>query len=42
MLRRVFGGKRNEVTGVWRELYMWSSIVCIVHKMLLALSDQEK
>jgi hypothetical protein len=35
MLRRIFGPKRDEVTGGWRNCIMRSCMVCIIHPVLL-------
>ena len=31
VLRRVFGPKRDEVTGEWRKLHSGSLMICIPH-----------
>jgi hypothetical protein len=35
MLRRIFGSKREEVTGDWRKLHIKELIICIPHQKLL-------
>jgi hypothetical protein len=34
LLRRIFGPKRDEVTGEWRKLIMKSSMICTPHPLL--------
>jgi hypothetical protein len=36
MLRRIFGPKRDEVTGEWRKLIMRNSIMCTPHQIIFA------
>jgi len=33
-LRRIFGPKRDEVTGEWRKLHNEELLVCITHQIL--------
>jgi hypothetical protein len=35
VLRRIFGHKREEVTGSWRKLHNGSFIICTLHQILL-------
>jgi hypothetical protein len=35
VLRRIFGPKRDEVTGEWRKLLMKSFMICTRHQVLL-------
>jgi hypothetical protein len=35
VLRRIFGPKRDEVTGGWRKCIMKSCMVCTFHLLLL-------
>jgi hypothetical protein len=40
VLRRIFGPKRNEVTGEWGEnCIMRSLMICTAHQMLFGLSN---
>jgi hypothetical protein len=32
-LKRIFGSKRDEVTGEWRKL-LWSLMICTAHPIL--------
>jgi hypothetical protein len=41
MLRRMFGPKREEVTGGWKKIHMSRFIICTVHKILLRILNQE-
>jgi hypothetical protein len=38
VLRRVFGSKREEVSGEWRKLHMRSFVICTLHQILLVIS----
>jgi hypothetical protein len=40
VLRRIFGTKRDEVTGEWRKLHSGGSIICTHHQILLGRSNQ--
>jgi hypothetical protein len=40
VLRRIFGPKRDEVTGEWRKLHGGSFIICTRHQILLGRSNQ--
>jgi hypothetical protein len=40
VLRRIFGPKRDEVTGEWRKLHNGSFIICTHHQILLGSSNQ--
>ena len=35
LLRRIFGPKKDEVTGKWRRLHAKSVLICSPHKILL-------
>jgi hypothetical protein len=35
VLRRIFGSKREEVTGRWRKLFNAKLIICALHQILL-------
>jgi hypothetical protein len=35
MVRRIFGSKREEVIGEWRNYIMSSFIICTAHQILL-------
>jgi hypothetical protein len=35
VMRKVFGPKRDEVTGEWRKLHKWSLMICTAHPILL-------
>jgi hypothetical protein len=37
VLRRIFGSKRDDVSGGWRKLQMRSCMVCTLHPVLLRL-----
>jgi hypothetical protein len=39
MLRRIFGAKRDEVTGEWRKLHTGELIICTHHRILLGRSN---
>jgi hypothetical protein len=41
MLRRIFGPKRDEVTGEWRRLHNGVFMLCALHRILFELSNQE-
>jgi hypothetical protein len=41
MVRRTFGPKGDEVTGIWRKFYNESFIICTLLQILLQLSDQK-
>ena len=34
VLRRIFGHKRDEVTGEWRNYTMWGFTMCTAHQVL--------
>jgi len=34
VLRRIFGSKRNEVTGEWRKLHNEGLVICTAHPIL--------
>jgi hypothetical protein len=40
VLRRIFGTKRDEVTGEWRKLHNGGFIICTRHQILLGRSNQ--
>jgi hypothetical protein len=40
VLRRIFGPKRDEVTGQWRNFHFGSFIICSHHQILLGRSNQ--
>jgi hypothetical protein len=40
VLRRIFGPKRDEVTGEWRKLHKGELIICTHHQILLGRSYQ--
>jgi hypothetical protein len=42
VLRRIFGPKRDEVTGECRKLHNGSFIICTHHQILLGRSKQEE
>jgi len=42
VLRRIFGPKRDEVTGVEKNFIMMSLMICTPHPILFGLSNREK
>ena len=34
VLRRIFGPKRDRVTGEWKKYIMWSLMICSLHPIL--------
>jgi hypothetical protein len=42
VLRRIFGPKRDEVTGEWKCCTMGNFMICTHHPILLGKSDQEE
>jgi hypothetical protein len=40
VLRRIFGPKRDEVMGEWREMHNGGFIICTHHQILLGRSKQ--
>jgi len=41
VLKRVFGPKRDDVTGEWRKLHKRNSMTCTPHQTLFEQSNQE-
>jgi hypothetical protein len=41
VLRRIFGPKRDEVTGEWRRLYTRSFKLCTPHQISFGRTSQE-
>jgi hypothetical protein len=39
MLRRIFGPKREEVTGWWRKLLQTSFVIDILHEIILDFEE---
>jgi hypothetical protein len=42
VLRRIFGPKRDEVTGEWRRVHIRSFILCVSHHISFRRSNQEE
>jgi len=40
VLRGIFGPKRDEVTGEWRNLHLRSLMICTAHQIQVLLGDQ--
>jgi hypothetical protein len=42
VLRRIFGSKRDEVTGEWIKLHNGGFIICTHHQIILGRSNQRE